>query len=243
MNVVDEATSAHLYVSVQDCRTVAQMDLKGVVQVINECFKRWGLPEHIKIDNGMPFVHPKQMDIPTLAKLWWIGLGINVTQNTPRCPQENGAVECSQGVLSRWSNPAGQDSVVALQERLNEESNFQRNHYRMPNRANRTRMELYPELETNGRTYDSEQFDIKRVYKYLSRQVWKRTVKRGGEVKFFGHLIYIGNKYAKDSVFVTFDPIEAAWLFRLADGTFVKSSKTGVPKKLQITAFALSGGG
>lgn len=239
MNVVDEATSAHLQVSVQPCRTVAQIDLQAIVQIINGGFKRWGLPQYIKIDNGLPFVLPKQRNVPTLAKLWWIGLGINVIQNTPRCPQQNGAVECSQGVLYSWSNPKGQLDIEALQKRLDQESDFQRNHYRIPKRANCTRMELYPELETNKRAYDPQQFDMKRVDDFLSKQVWQRTIKKNGELKLFGHLIYIGSRYAKESVFVTFDPIERIWLFRLPKGTFIKSTKIGIPQKQQIMDFAL----
>jgi len=42
------------------------------------------------------------MDIPLKSNMWWIGLGINVIHNTPGKPQENGAVECLQGILLRF---------------------------------------------------------------------------------------------------------------------------------------------
>ena len=206
MNVVDEASSAHLKVSVYSCRTVAQMDLQEVVQSLNVGFERWGLPEKIKIDNGLPLVLPKQADIPTLAKLWWIGLGIEVIQNTPRCPQQNGAVECSQGVLYSWSNPSAQPTIEALQNRLEQESDFQRNHYRIAKRGGETRIKLYPELEQNCRIYDPNNFKMERIDMFLSQQVWLRTIKKNGELKFMGHWIYIGLKWAKEIVSITFDP-------------------------------------
>lgn len=239
MNVVDEATTAHLKAGVQRCRTVAQMELQAATQVVNTCFERWGLPNHIKIDNSYPFVNPNHRDVPTLAKLYWIGLGIKVIQNTPRCPEENGAVECSQGVMANWSNPEAQPDAESLQQRLDEESEFQRNHYRMPAKKYKTRMELYPALESKARPYDPALFDIQRVYDYLSDQVWQRSVKNNGEVKMFGSWIYIGKRFAKETVTITLDPIEKQWLFRKTDGTLLKTSTVGVPQKKEILDFAV----
>jgi hypothetical protein len=107
MNVADEGSTAHLKAGVQPCATVAQMSAQAALQVVNGCFERWGMPKEIKIDNGHPFVNPNHRDLPTLAKLWWIGLGINVIQNDVGRPQQNGAVECLQGVMGSWSNPGG----------------------------------------------------------------------------------------------------------------------------------------
>jgi hypothetical protein len=239
MNVVDEASSGHLQAIVYNSRTVAGLDRQKTTQDINKCFARWGLPVCIKIDNGLPFVLPKQLKIPTLTNLWWIGLGIEVIQNHINCPQENGAVECSQGVFYNWSNPKGCHTVEELQTRLDKESDFQRNYYRMPNRAKFTRIELYPELEQNARPYNPANFKMHKVDQFLSQQLWSRTVKKNGEVKIFGCFIYLGTKYAKEQVTITFDPIERKWLFRLPCGTFIKSSEKGVPKEKEIVDFAL----
>lgn len=239
MNVVDEASSAHLQAKVYGCRKVSELDLGETTRGLNLCFERWGLPRNIKIDNGLPFVLPKQLSVPTLAKLWWVGLGINVIQNRVSCPQQNGAVEGSQGVMSKWSNSSGCQSVEGLQKRLDDESDFQRNHYHMPNRAGFTRIELYPELEQNPRVYNPANFDMQKVYHFLSRQVWQRVVKNSGEVRLFSSFIYIGQRYAKEKVTVTLDPIERKWIFRLGCGTYVKASEKGVPTSQEILEFAL----
>lgn len=239
MNIADEGTSAHLKAGVQACPSVAQMDLGAVVGLVNECFERWGLPENIKIDNGYPFVNPKYRDVPTVAKLWWIGLGINVIQNTPRCPQQNGAVECLQGVMYNWSNAPGQATIEALQQRLDEESEFQRNAYRMPAYQYQTRSEHFAELNVVKRPYDPANFDLQRVYDYLSEQVWQRRVTEKGNTKFFSQDIYVGKKYARQLIYATFDPLERQWLFRKADGTLLKTSAKGVPTEAQIKGFAL----
>lgn len=239
MNIADEATTAHLKAEVHPFDTVVKIPLATAIQTVNTCFERWGLPQQIKIDNGFPFVNPRHMDIPTKAKLWWIGLGINVIQNRPSCPQENGAVECLQGIMNCWSNPKGYSSIEAFQKRLNEESNFQRNGYRMPNKKNYTRKELFPELETNKRRYNPKKFQMKHIYKYLSRQAWTRKVSKFGEVSFFGKRHYLGAKNARHVITVTFDPIDKQWMFHNTEGKLLKLSKTAVPKKEEILNFAM----
>lgn len=238
MNVADEATTAHLKAEVHPFDTVVKIPLVAATQTVNLCFKRWGLPQQIKIDNGFPFVNPKYPNIPTKAKLWWIGLGINVIQNRPRCPQENGAVECLQGIMNCWSNPKGYSTIETFQKRLDEESDFQRNSYRMPNKQNYTRKELFPELETNKRRYDPKNFQMEHIYQYLSKQVWTRKVNSSGGVKFFGQRHYIGTKYARHSVTVTFDPIDKQWMFNSTEGILLKLSKSAVPQKEEILNFA-----
>ena len=240
MNIADEATTAHLKACVQDCATVASMSRQKVTQQINEsCFKIWGLPKRIKIDNGHPFVIPGHLDIPTLSKLWWIGLSIEVVQNQLRCPQQNGAVECLQGVMKSWSNPKGQQNIQRLQKRLDKESAFQRNHYQIPAKGNKTRIQLHPSLEDNPRKYDPRCFNINLVYSFLSEQVWQRTLDAGGVVRIMGASIYISYKLKKQPVTVTFDPIERKWVIQKENGAILKTSTQGVPTEKQIKDFAI----
>jgi len=239
MNIGDEGTGAHLSIFVDEHRTVSGMDASIATQRINKSFERWGLPKSIKVDNGHPFVNPNGRDSPTKAILWWVGLGIEVIQNTPRCPQQNGIVESLQGTMCRWSNPKGQQDIGSLEKRLNEESDFQRNHYQIRSRNNKTRIELYPELENNDRLYDSNEFDMKLVYKYLSKKILKRRVGTNGVVKFLKQQICIGSQYFGLSVTITFDPIEIQWMIRKEDGTLLKTTTRGVPLEKEIVDFAL----
>jgi len=239
MNVADEGTSAHLQADVYDCPTVGAIKEQLAVQSINKIFKRWGLPKQIKIDNGHPFVTPNYRDIPTKSKMWWIGLGIEVIQNQLRCPQQNGIVECLQGIMKSWSNTKDQNSIRELQQRLDLESDFQRNHYRIPSKRNKTRLELYPSLEKNPKLYNPNDFDITRVYNYLANQVWERTLNSSGAVNIFGVNIYISYKLKKQPITVTFDPIDKQWLIRKENGTIMKTSSKGVPTEKTIKDFAI----
>lgn len=239
MNIGDEASSASLKAFVHSCKTVAAMDSKLATRQINHCFEKWGLPKCIKIDNGYPYVYPQQMDLPKRTKLWWIGLGIEVIQNTPGRPQENGIVEGLQGVLSKWSSPKSQPNEKALQQRLDEESEFHRSHYRMPAKGNKTRMELYPSLKENPRTFNPDNFCIQKVYAWMSEQVWDRRINANGEIKMYDTGIYIGKKYKHQQITITFDPIEAQWIARQHNGTFLKSSNRAIPTENSIKDFAL----
>jgi len=242
MNIGDEGSGAHLSIYVEKHSKVEQIDPMTITRRVNDSFRRWGLPKEIKVDNGHPFVNPNGRDSPTKSILWWVGLGIKVTQNTPGRPQENGIVECLQGTMCRWSNPSEQADINALQARLDEESDFQRNHYRLAARNNRTRIELYPELETNERIYDPNNFDMKLVETYLSKKVICREVGKKGLVRFLGITICVGIKYLRHKVTITFDPLEKIWMIRKEDGTLLKTTTRGVPSKESILDFAIDRG-
>lgn len=251
MSIADEATGSHLQAKVYDCPRVAQIKEQQALQDINSCFKNWGLPRTIKIDNGHPpdnyrDVNPRNRDIPTISHLWWvvpiaIGIGITVIQNTPRRPQENGIVENLQGTLCTWSNPRAYSCPNKFQQKVNEESEFQRNGYKIPARKYKTRKELFPELYTNrlNNNFHSNKFDITRVYHFLSLKVWQRTIRKKGDVKFCGKYFYIGRKFAHQQVFFTFDPIEVQWMIRDENGLLLKTSSNAIPNETDIKTFAL----
>ena len=99
---------------------------------------------------------------------------------------------------------------------------------------------MYPELETNPRIYNPDLFDINRVYNYLKNKVWKRKVKKNGQLRFGGIHIYVGIKYVGITVLITFDPIEKLWMVRKKDDTLLKTYDSGVPTEKEIKDFALS---
>ena len=200
-----------------------QFPQQKALRISNQAFEQWGLPKRIKIDNGRPFVNPNSTEIPTLSILWWIGLGIEVVQNRPATPQQNGAVESSQGILFRWANPGQYDNIQALNQALVQQSTIQREIYRIPGKNYQTRMELFPQLTHASRPYQPELFDFKRVERFLAQRAWSRKVKKNGEVKFFGKILYVGSKYVAHQVSITYDPYESIWRFHDSYGTLIKN--------------------
>lgn len=195
-----------------------------MAKAVNRCFVKEGLPRRIKIDNGEPLVYPHERDLPTLTVLWWIGLGIEVIYNKPRCPQQNGTVEGLQGVCFRWANPAQCASLEELQHAVNEANRIQRCVYSLRTKNHQTRSTIYPQLQTNPRPFHPRLFDFDRVKQYLSQKVWKRTIKRNGCVKFYAAEIYIAQILSGQIVTITYDPVEEQWVVRHANGTLLKTS-------------------
>lgn len=63
-------------------------------------FRRYGLPEVIRIDNGRPFASRGPAGLSQLSA-WWIRLGIRVEFTRPACPQDNGSHEQFHRVMKR----------------------------------------------------------------------------------------------------------------------------------------------
>ena len=207
-------------------------------QAVNHCFEKEGLPKRIKIYNGLPLVLPHDRDMPTLTVLWWIGLGIEVVCNKPRCPQQNGTVENLQGTCLRWSSPLECHSAQELQDSLDETCRIQRNVFRLRKKQGKTRQELYPQLDANPRRYTPEAFDYGRVKHYLAQQVWNRIVPGCGSISFARNIIYVSNKLVGHTVTVTFDPIENQWIIRDKQGKLIKTSQKEIFSEKMIFEIA-----
>jgi len=65
----------------------------AVRKVFEELFRRYGVPEAIQCDNGVPFVNVKARGGLTQLSAWWVSLGIKVIRSRPGCPQDNGGHE------------------------------------------------------------------------------------------------------------------------------------------------------
>lgn len=81
-------------------------------------FRRSGLPEIIRVDNGAPFA---SMGPGGLSKLsvWWIGLGIRVEFTRPGCPQDNGSHERMHRTMKAECCKPPSVNIPAQQQRVN----------------------------------------------------------------------------------------------------------------------------
>lgn len=93
-------------------------------------FRRQGLPEIIRVDNGPPFA---SMGPGGLSKLsvWWIGLGIKIEFSRPGCPQDNGCHERMHKTMKAECCKPASANPRAQQQRMDrwrKEFNFERPH-------------------------------------------------------------------------------------------------------------------
>jgi transposase InsO family protein len=195
----------------------------GVQASLRKAFRRWGRPGAVRVDNGVPW--GSSGDWPPDLALWLVGLGVDVSWNTPRRPQENGKVERSQGTGRRWAEPQTCGSVAELQARLEAMDGVQREEY--PSIDGQSRRAAFPGLTHSGRGYsgawERRSWDLTRVAAHLAGYAVVRRVDVKGQVSLYNRGRYVGQAYRGQDVFVTFDPVDHRWVASDAVGTQLRT--------------------
>jgi transposase len=187
-------------------------------------FKRWGMPESIRIDNGHPFGDPQRVTIPPLA-LWLIALNIRPIWNRPRRPTDNATVERMQGTTSRWAEVRRVDNLEQLQERLDRFVTLQREHYRADRLQGQTRLEAYPALKQPARRYLQDGFDANRVYAALAQSCFVRKVGSNGRITIYEQGYQVGTAWRHQSVQIQLDAQTRQWIIRDGRGQVIRRHK------------------
>jgi transposase InsO family protein len=68
-------------------------DTAAVKQIFQHIFKKYGLPQYIRSDNGPPFACVLNFWGLTKLSVWWMTLGIKLDRNDPGHPEQNGGHE------------------------------------------------------------------------------------------------------------------------------------------------------
>ena len=80
-----------------------------------ETFRKYGLPEAIRTDNGTPFASSGLGGLTSLA-VWWVRLGIRLERIEPGQPQQNGRHERMHRTLKEsTANPPRKNLVTQQQ--------------------------------------------------------------------------------------------------------------------------------
>lgn len=75
------------------CRALLSTATVPVKVVFTRLFERFGLPEVIRSDNGVPFASSSSLARLSTLSVWWIRLGIRPERIAPGHPQQNGQHE------------------------------------------------------------------------------------------------------------------------------------------------------
>jgi len=99
------------------CQIVDGTGTKRSRRVFEALFKRYGLPNRIRTDNGTPFA---SIGVGGLSKLsvWWIRLGILPERIEPGRPQQNGRHERMHRTLKQEALQHPKDTARAQQKRF-----------------------------------------------------------------------------------------------------------------------------
>lgn len=78
-----------------------------------------------------------------------------------------------------------------------------------------TRAQYYPELFTNPRKFNPQDFQLQRIFEYLSNGKWFRVVSGQGQTEMFGEYYQVGLKHQgkKATVKLEFVDSNPFWSF------------------------------
>lgn len=115
---------------VLSCQAEASTAVSGAKDALIEAFRRYGMPQAIRTDNGGPFVTHGLSGLSQLG-VWWIQLGILHQRIPPARPDQNGRHERMHKTLKAEGTRPPEDSFVAQQARFDawrQEFNQERPH-------------------------------------------------------------------------------------------------------------------
>ena len=144
--------------------------------VFEELFKRHGLPQAIRSDNGPPFASSGGLWGLSRLSAWWLSLGIELERSRPGCPQDNGAHERMHKDIAREIEALSSSRAVqsaeqrqALFDVWREEFNQRRPHEAL---AMKRPADVY---ERSARSYNGQA--LKMTYEGMAT---RRVQLRGG---------------------------------------------------------------
>lgn len=189
---------------------ISQVPTQEVQAALCRVFEKRNKPGSFRVDNGEPLGSPST-DIARPLALWLIAHDIDMIWNKPRTPQMNGVVEHLQDTSSRWAEIEYCESYEELQRRLDEESFIQRCVFPVSRLKNRTRLEVFPDLEKSNRTWQPNNFSPQRVYDFLAKKIFTRKVSANGQINHCGQKIVGFSKLKGQFLQLKLNPQTVEW--------------------------------
>lgn len=186
------------------CRGLSHPSLEEAKPWFEWAFRKYGLPDAIRTDNGAPFA---SVGFGALSRLsiWFIKLGIRPERIKPGHPQENGRHERMHETLKGETAKPAQGNMKLQQRAFDKfvgEYNMERPHEAL---GFQTPGSVY---EPSARRYPLR---IPRVeYDALDAV---RSVRHNGEIKWQGKLVYLSEALAGEQVALrpTDEPAPRGW--------------------------------
>ena len=191
--------------------------------VLRLAFTEWGLPDRIAVDHDSVFYdNTCKSPFPTRFHLWLLALGVDLIFGRPGCPTDQATVERSHQTWA-WQALEGQTFAdwEGVRTYLEQRRHFL--NYRLPCRTlgEVPPLVAHPEARHPRRLYrpewEAELLDLSRVYAYLAQGRWFRQVSQVGTVALGQRTYGLGMTWAKESVEITFDPLDIHFIFHSAD--------------------------
>jgi transposase InsO family protein len=217
---VSDALSRYLL----GCTALPSTSSEPVAIVFKRLFRRYGLPQVIRSDNGVPFASPMALGRLSRLAVWWILLGIRPERIDPGHPQQNGQHERMHRTLKAEATKPASSTLIKQQERFDRfrrEFNNERPHEALNQRPPSSCYSNSPRQLPNHppRPDYPTHFEVRRA-----------TNK--GMVKWKGQLFWTTTSLAKQDLGFEqiHDDIWAVNFCKLTLGTYHPASNTFLPE-------------
>ena len=186
------------------CRHVERMGYEQVRMWFERTFRRYGLPEVIRTDNGVPFASRGLGGLSRLS-YWWIRLGIHPERIEPGHPEQNGCHERIHKTLKDYTARPPAGTIVQQQKRFNEfclEYNEHRPHEAL---QMRTPSDCYSE--------SPREFPSRLPQVSYPDYVKVRRVYPHGDIRYFGKRIFLTESLRGEYVGIEQVDEDVSWLW------------------------------
>ncbi len=170
-----------------EVRAVEDARSETVQKSFERLFKREGLPQAIRSDNGSPFASVHGLWGLSRLSAWWVALGIDLERGRPGHPQDNGAHERMHKDISREIEALGQSDQDTL-DLWRQTFNYERPHEAL---GMRCPGEVYT---ASARKYEGTPEDLDYP------QMCTRRVSPRGTIQVEGHGLFLSTSLAGWSV-------------------------------------------
>ena len=188
-------------------------------------FKRYGLPEVIRSDNGPPFANMRSLFGLTRLSVWWLSLGIKLDRIEPGSPYQNGSHERMHLDMANELEGQIYGNLLCHQkefEKWRKEYNRERPHESL---KMKTPASIYSKSQ---RQYDGEFVEFEYPINYR-----KRFVNNRGFVNYQGKRYFVGNPFGGYNIGITISDEGQldVWFGDSLLGYFDKESLLLIPEK------------
>lgn len=169
------------------CRALEHPSYEAVRPWFEWAFRKYGLPQAIRSDNGAPFASLAVGGVSQLSK-WWIQLGIRPERIEPGKPSQNGRHERMHRTLKHDAAPQKTHQRQQLCfDSFCEQYNWQRSHEAL---GRKTPATVYC---ASPRRYPGKIQPVE-----YDAGIIVRRVRYNGEIKWHGDLIYVSQVLAQE---------------------------------------------
>lgn len=166
------------------CEGLIEPNGEQVLRVMKRIFRKYGLPEAIRSDNGVPFASVGVAGLSDL-NVWWTRLNIRHERIEPGKPQQNGRHERMHLTLKQEVCRFPSRTPASQQQAFNKfikEFNFERPHEALG-------MKTPDEVYVKSNRYYSKQIQTDFKFEFKSGHV---LVNKGGRIDWKGYKIKVG---------------------------------------------------